>query len=94
MPASWYTNPDLYELERRAIFSKHWLLLTHKIRIPEIGAYRRYEMAGFNFFIIKDRKGEINAFHNVCRHRAYPVVEQSEGKAQILACKYHGMFPA
>ncbi|KAF2096169.1 ISP domain-containing protein [Rhizodiscina lignyota] len=90
LPASWYTSPDIYELERRAIYSKHWQLLTHKIRVPEVGSFVRYEAAGFQFFIIKDRKGEVNAFHNVCRHRAYPVIEKPSGKASIIACRYHG----
>ena len=90
LPASWYSSRDIYELERRAIFSKHWLLITHKLRFPDIGCYRQYEVAGFKFFLLKDRKGEINAFHNVCRHRAYPVLEEQEGKASIIACKYHG----
>src|ERR1700755_2300006 len=90
LPASWYSSPDLYELERRAIFSKHWLLVTHQIRFPEIGSYKQYEIAGFKFFLMKDRKEQINAFHNICRHRAYPVLEQLEGKAAIIACRYHG----
>jgi nitrite reductase/ring-hydroxylating ferredoxin subunit len=28
-------------------------------------------MAGFNFFIIKNKGGELRAFHNVCRHVRY-----------------------
>ena len=90
LPASWYSNADVYELERRAIFSKHWLLTSHKLRFSDVGSYKQYEIAGFKFFLMKDRKGEINAFHNVCRHRAYPVLEQKEGKAQIISCRYHG----
>jgi phenylpropionate dioxygenase-like ring-hydroxylating dioxygenase large terminal subunit len=30
---------------------------------------------------------------NICRHRAYPVIEKGSGeggKVSILACKYHG----
>ena len=57
-------------------------------------------MAGYNFFLIKDRDGNINAFHNVCRHRAFPVVGSKQegekdpmveaGQVSILACKFHG----
>ncbi|KAJ5702731.1 Rieske iron-sulfur domain-containing protein [Penicillium malachiteum] len=92
LPASWYTSPEMYELERRAIFSRRWLLMTHSSRVKETGDWLRYEIAGFNFIITRDRQGEINAFHNVCRHRAYPVVEKEEcsGNAKILSCRYHG----
>ncbi|KAF4993702.1 hypothetical protein FDECE_13342 [Fusarium decemcellulare] len=91
LPASWYTSPEMYELERRAIFSKRWLFITHSSRLKEAGDWLRYEMAGFDFIITRDRKKNINAFHNVCRHRAYPVIEkEGSGNAKILACRYHG----
>lgn len=90
LPASWYRDPAMYALERRAIFSKHWLLITHESRLASPGAYHSYEMANFPFFLVRDRQNKIRGFHNVCRHRAFPVVTETEGKAQILACKYHG----
>jgi phenylpropionate dioxygenase-like ring-hydroxylating dioxygenase large terminal subunit len=90
LPASWYTSQEMYELERRAIFSRRWLLITHQLRLKEPGDYLRYDVAGFNFILTRDRTGKINAFHNVCRHRAYPIVESDNGTAKILACKYHG----
>ncbi|KAJ6443656.1 Rieske [Purpureocillium lavendulum] len=90
LPASWYTSQEMYELERRAIFSKKWLLTTHKHRIPERGDWLRYDVAGFDFIICQDREGKINAFHNVCRHRAFPIVTQDKGNNFMFACKYHG----
>ncbi|KAH0148428.1 ISP domain-containing protein, partial [Aureobasidium melanogenum] len=90
LPASWYTSPDMYELERRAIFSRRWLLITHKLRLTKPGDFLRYDVAGFQFVLAKDRQENINGFHNICRHRAYPVVEKQEGTARIFACRYHG----
>ncbi|KAL5361710.1 Rieske [2Fe-2S] iron-sulfur domain-containing protein [Aspergillus floccosus] len=91
LPASWYTSQEMYELERRAIFSKRWLFITHSSRLKDTGDWLRYEIAGFDFIITRDREGKINAFHNVCRHRAYPVVEkEGQGNNKILACRYHG----
>lgn len=90
LPASWYTSQEMFDLERRAIFSKKWLLITHKVRFPNAGDWLRYEVAGFPFILCRDREGKINGFHNVCRHRAYPVVEGDKGTAKIFACRYHG----
>ncbi|KAJ5662893.1 hypothetical protein N7507_003624 [Penicillium longicatenatum] len=91
LPASWYKSPEMYELERRAIFSKRWLFITHSSRVKETGDWLRYEIAGFDFIITRDRQGNVNAFHNVCRHRAYPVVEkEGSGNSKILSCRYHG----
>ena len=90
LPASWYTSQEMYELERRAIFSKRWLLTTHKSRLPQSGDWLRFEIAGFEFILCRDRQSNINAFHNVCRHRAFPVVTEQQGRSNIFSCKYHG----
>jgi phenylpropionate dioxygenase-like ring-hydroxylating dioxygenase large terminal subunit len=90
LPASWYTSEDMYQLERRAIFSRRWMLTTHKSRLAQAGDYLKLDIAGYEFVLCRDRKGQINGFHNVCRHRAFPVVQGQEGSAKIFACKYHG----
>lgn len=90
LPAAWYRSPAMYELERRAIFSRKWLMVTHKLRFPETGSYVKITEAGYTFFLVRDRQGEIRAHHNICRHRAYPMVEKDSGKVAVLACKYHG----
>ncbi|VUC22971.1 unnamed protein product [Clonostachys rosea] len=90
LPSSWYRSAEVYELERRAIFSKKWILVTHKLRFVENGTWIRFEEAGFQFFLVKDHKGKINGFHNICRHRAFPIVTEEKGKSLVLSCKYHG----
>lgn len=92
LPATWYRSPAMYELERRAIFSRKWLLVTHRLRFPETGSYVKITEAGYTFFLIRDRQGDIKAHHNICRHRAYPMVEKESGKMAVLACRYHGEF--
>lgn len=62
--------------------------MTHSSRLKKAGDWLRYNVAGYDLFIIRDRQDNINAFHNVCRHRAYPVIEkEGQGTAQILACR-------
>lgn len=90
LPATWYHSPAMYDLERRAIFSKRWILITHKLRFQKAGDYIAFSQAGFPFFLVMDREGNINGFHNICRHRAFPVVAEGAGTTAILSCKYHG----
>lgn len=87
LPAEWYTSPELYELEKRSIFSRRWQLITHKNRIPNAGDWLNFEVCDFNFIIARNRKGEINAFHNICRHRAYPIVHKEQGTSSVFSCK-------
>jgi phenylpropionate dioxygenase-like ring-hydroxylating dioxygenase large terminal subunit len=42
------------------------------------------------FFLIKDSNGQINAFHNICRHRGHPVLQKECGTSSFLSCKFHG----
>ncbi|GKU08828.1 unnamed protein product, partial [Fusarium langsethiae] len=90
LPSSWYRSAEIYKLERRAIFSKKWILLTHKLRFQQVGDYLSFTYAEFPIFLIRDRDGNINGFHNACRHRAYPVIKDKAGKTGIISCKYHG----
>lgn len=90
LPASWWTSNEIYEVEQRSIFFKSWLFVVHESRLKKPGDYLSYTFAGLSFFVIKNKQGQVNAFHNVCRHRAYPVVKKESGSALVLGCKYHG----
>ena len=91
LPSNWYNSPEMYDLERRAIFSRKWQLVTHKNRFKQAGDWLKYEIVGLEIVLAMDRSGKINGFHNVCRHRAYPVVTGGEkGSSKIFSCKYHG----
>ncbi|KUL82538.1 hypothetical protein ZTR_09183 [Talaromyces verruculosus] len=85
LPALWYRSDAMYQLERRAIFSKNWIVVSHQLRLAEPGQYIQLQEAGFAFFLVKDRQGNINGFHNVCRHRAYPLVQEKEGKKPSIS---------
>ncbi|KAL4776053.1 Rieske [2Fe-2S] iron-sulfur domain-containing protein [Aspergillus nidulans var. acristatus] len=92
LPADWLTSRAICELEKRAIFSKEWLPLTFTPLFPSPGIYHTTTPAGIPLFVIKSKDSKIRAFHNVCRHRAYPVIntERNLGKSLVLACRYHG----
>ena len=89
LPSSWYSSLEMYQLERRAIFSKRWLLVTHKLRFTEPGDFLCFEEAGYPFVLCLNKDGNLNGFHNICHHCAFPVVTEAQGNAPILSCKYH-----
>lgn len=62
LPSSWYRSPSLYELERRAIFSKKWLLITHKMRFSSPGDSFLFQQAGLSFTLCLNREGNLNGF--------------------------------
>ncbi|PWY72315.1 iron-sulfur cluster-binding protein [Aspergillus heteromorphus CBS 117.55] len=89
-PADWWVGSNLFELEKRAIFSKRWLYLSHRSRFSKAGDYHSYEVADIPIFLILGKDGVVRAFHNVCRHRAYAVTRKECGSSLVLRCRYHG----
>ncbi|KAJ5148177.1 hypothetical protein N7476_000222 [Penicillium atrosanguineum] len=69
LPASWYLSEELYQLERRALFSKKWLLTTHSMRIPNSGNWSRYSIAGYPFILARGYDNKIKAFHDIWTER-------------------------
>lgn len=91
LSVEYYESEQIYQLERRAIFSRKWQVITHKARLQDKGDFHRFDVAGYDFFLVKDRKeNKIMGFHNVCRHRAFPLITKDSGNAKILSCRYHG----
>lgn len=91
LPARLYGDPDAYARERQAIFGSAWLFLGHEAEAPEPGDWIAADIAGHRLFAIRGKDGTLRAFHNVCRHRAGPLVQGTSGScAGELTCAYHG----
>ncbi|KAI5461765.1 Rieske [2Fe-2S] iron-sulfur domain-containing protein [Mariannaea sp. PMI_226] len=86
----WWTKDSVFQLEQRAIFSKTWICVSHQSRFVNPGDYVSYELAGFRFFVIMGKDKVIRTFHNVCRHRAFPITKKATGSSTVLGCGYHG----
>ncbi|QRV81403.1 choline monooxygenase [Ceratobasidium sp. AG-Ba] len=90
LPAQWYRDERIYHIERRAIFSKLWILSTHVSRFQKPGDYIKLELAGYSYFVIMTKEGNYVGLQNVCRHRAFPLVHKDTGSSTVIGCKYHG----
>lgn len=66
------------------------MCVSHRGRFKNAGDYIVYEVAGFRFFMILGKDHIVRSFHNVCRHRAFPVARKQSGSATVLGCRYHG----
>lgn len=90
LPASAYHDHDWYEQERRAIFATTWQLAGFRAQLTEPGDYVTHEIAGWQIVVLLDDDGSLRAFHNVCRHRAGPLVTNDCGHCAAIVCGYHG----
>ncbi len=90
IPASWYSDARIMELERRTIFSRTWQMVGRTEQVQEAGQYITWELAGEPLLIVRGSDKVLRGFFNVCRHHAAAVMTENEGTAQVLRCPYHG----
>ncbi len=90
LPAFDYSSPEIHERERRAIFGTEWLCLGLSAGLRDPGSYVAETVAGWPLLIVRDLEGSLRGFHNVCRHRAGPLVDDERGSCRSLVCRYHG----
>jgi choline monooxygenase len=91
LPAAWYADPAHWPRERAAIFRRSWQFLTHESALSAPGAWAAATIADFPVFAVRDEHEVLRGFHNVCRHRAGPLVHGDAGICDgALTCKYHG----
>ena len=91
LPARLYDDPDAWRRERDGLFRHVWLFAGHEAEAVEPGDWFGFDIAGWPIVVVRGKDGELRAFHNVCRHRAGPLVEGDRGRCEgELVCRYHG----
>jgi glycine betaine catabolism A len=90
-------SPEFYEIERKAVFKRAWLNVGRVEQIPRKGSYFTKELKVVNtsIIVVRTTKGEVKAYHNICRHRGNKLVwndmplEETSGVCRQFTCKYH-----
>ncbi|MBL8116416.1 MAG: Rieske 2Fe-2S domain-containing protein, partial [Anaerolineae bacterium] len=72
MPASWYTDPRMLELEKERIFYKTWQPIGRVDLVRRPGDFFTCEVVGQPLVISRGLDNKLRAFYNVCMHRAGP----------------------
>jgi nitrite reductase/ring-hydroxylating ferredoxin subunit len=85
-----YHDPGRHQLERHRVFARTWQLVGAADAVAGPGAYLAVDLAGWPVVVVRDRDGALQAFHNVCRHRAGPLVDDGTGACSRFVCRYHG----
>lgn len=88
LDAHYYTDPKVFEIERKGVLAKTWQFACHSSDIPDPGCYAAFEIAGESLFAVRGRDRQIRVFYNVCQHRAHQLVE-GVGKSTVFVCPYH-----
>ncbi|MDH3441273.1 MAG: aromatic ring-hydroxylating dioxygenase subunit alpha [Gammaproteobacteria bacterium] len=79
IPAEYYYEMAHYRKDEAHIAENWWLMADHVSRIPEPGDFFVFKFGlGESAIVVRNESGEINAFHNVCRHRGSRLCRHDE----------------
>jgi Rieske 2Fe-2S family protein len=85
LPSSWYYCDQIYALEKERIFCREWLCAAREEELPAPGDYRILDVVGESIILVRNRRGEIRAFYNVCRHRGARLCRTDESAPVAMA---------
>jgi len=90
LPQRYFVSLDVFEEEQEKISSREWVLVGHQSGIAQPGDYFISEVADESLIIVRDKRGEIGGFYNVCRHRGSRLIESTNGQlSAAIQCPYH-----
>jgi phenylpropionate dioxygenase-like ring-hydroxylating dioxygenase large terminal subunit len=88
LPAEWYCDEEIFQLEQRQIFERSWQYVGRLESLQKSGDYLTAVIGRVPVVVVRNQRSELAAFVNVCRHRCSEVV-QGSGHRNVLQCHYH-----
>jgi phenylpropionate dioxygenase-like ring-hydroxylating dioxygenase large terminal subunit len=85
-----YISPSWLARERATIFRRFPLLVGFSTDFANPGDYRAQIHDGVPVLLVRGQDGQLNAFLNVCSHRAAPLAEGCGLGVRGFVCPYHG----
>ncbi|HEY0934400.1 MAG TPA: Rieske (2Fe-2S) protein, partial [Trebonia sp.] len=90
LPGRYYTDPAIFEQEKREIFSRQWQYVCRGQDVPAPGRFVRVTVGDENVIVVRGRDERLRAFLNVCRHRGATLCAADHGNAgRSIRCSYH-----
>jgi phenylpropionate dioxygenase-like ring-hydroxylating dioxygenase large terminal subunit len=93
LPAKYFTDPDVWEMEKEKVFSRYWVYAGHANCIPDAGDYFTRTVGDKQVIVARDEDDEVRAFYNVCAHRGSKMVDDTPmtdpGNMGRIQCPYH-----
>lgn len=89
LPNRVYLEQAALDAERQTVFAHNWSAIGFSHDIPEKGDAKPLKFLGLPLLMVRDRKGDVRVYHNVCRHRGHPLMEKPCSGVTLLRCPYH-----
>src|ERR1700692_3847761 len=89
IPTSIYSDPAVFEEEKRRLFTRTWQFLAHESELPNNGDYVVRCVLNDSFIVARGEDGKVRVFLNLCRHRGGQVCRNESGNTKRFLCPYH-----
>lgn len=89
LPREFYLDEDIFRADIKAVFETDWIFACSAVEMPRPGDYITLTVGENPVVVLRNRDGEIAAFHNTCRHRGSVICQQPQGRVNRLVCPYH-----
>jgi Rieske 2Fe-2S family protein len=85
-----YLDPAVLEAEHELIFERTWQFVGHVSSLPRPGSYITGTAGNQPVLVVRDQDGRLQAYRNICRHRASKLLSGSGQCKGAIRCRYHG----
>jgi phenylpropionate dioxygenase-like ring-hydroxylating dioxygenase large terminal subunit len=89
LPNAHYTDPATIAAENRACLETTWAAIGVGADVPEPGDAVPLDFLGQPLLLLRDDKGKVRVFYNICRHRGMILVEAPRRIEGAIRCPYH-----
>jgi Rieske 2Fe-2S family protein len=85
-----YLDPALLEPEQELIFERTWQFVGHVSALLRSGSYITGRAGNQPVLVVRDQDRRLQAYRNVCRHRASKLLSGNGQCKGAIRCRYHG----
>jgi len=89
LPREAYISEQWLERERINLFGKTWSFVGIVSDFKEPGDYKTVQAGHFSLIVLQNKDGDLQAFHNICRHRGTELLEGCGNSGKSIVCPYH-----
>jgi len=90
LPRAAYTDPAVFEWERRNFFGGGWMCVASGGELPSPGDHMAVDVGSGGVLLVRGEDATVRAFANTCRHRGHELLPcGSVANAKAIVCPYH-----
>lgn len=90
LPGISYTAPEVFTAEQQRMLETMWFCAVRMEDLDGPGKFKTVQIGRESVIVSRNRRGEIRAFFNICRHRGVKLCTETEGeRKRSFQCMYH-----